>query len=271
MLHKFCSAIAFQKKVAIRGERDGALEAETTIERWRIVVVAVATIAALPLFVLENPNSFGSATSVAGATETSLAATTASVSAPVASENSELDDPAPIAENVSSSPADETQALLILAEAKAQRILENAVSARQQQELSVFETAEILSAERAEELVNARTEYIESQGSASPTTLPPYVPPAPDGPTEEQWYALRRCESTNNYQAISPSGTYRGAYQFSQATWDFISGISAHVEVHHLFGMDPIDAAPADQDLMALTLYNYWGRGQWPECGRFLP
>ena len=106
MLHKFCSAIAFQKKVAIRGERDGALEAETTIERWRIVVVAVATIAALPLFVLENPNSFGSATSVAGATETSLAATTASVSAPVASENSELDDPAPIAENVSSSPAD---------------------------------------------------------------------------------------------------------------------------------------------------------------------
>ena len=185
-------------------------------------MVAVATIAALPLFVLENPNSFGSATSVAGATETSLAATTASVSAPVASENPELDDPTPIAENASSSPADETQALLILAEAKAQRILENAVSARQQQELSVFETAEILSAERAEELVNARTEYIESQGSASPTTLPPYTPPAPNGPTEEQWYALRRCESTNNYQAISPSGTYRGAYQFSQATLSLI-------------------------------------------------
>ena len=110
-------------------------------------MVAVATIAALPLFVLENPNSFGSATSVAGATETSLAATTASVSAPAASENSESGDPAPIVENVSSSPADETQALLILAEAKAQRILENAVSARQQQELSVFETAEVVSAE----------------------------------------------------------------------------------------------------------------------------
>ena len=233
--------------------------------------MAVATIAALPLFVLENPNSFGSATSVAGATETSLVATTASVSAPVVAENSEIDDSASFAENVSSGPADETQALLILAEAKAQRILENAVSARQQQELSVFETAEILSAERAEELVNARTEYIESQGSASPTTLPPYVPPAPDGPTEEQWYDLRRCESTNNYQAISPTGTYRGAYQFSRATWDFIAGISAHVEVHHLLGVDPIDASPAEQDLMALTLYNYWGRGQWPECGRFLP
>ncbi len=97
---KILFGYSISKKVAIRGERDGALEAETTIERWRIVVVAVATIAALPLFVLENPNSFGSATSVAGATETSLAATTASVSAPVASVNSELDDPALIANDV---------------------------------------------------------------------------------------------------------------------------------------------------------------------------
>ena len=233
--------------------------------------MAVATIAALPLFVLENPNSFGSATSAAGATETSLVATTANISAPAISENSESDDSTLLVQKTSSNQADETQALLILAEAKARRILENAVAAKQEQELSVFETAEVVSAERAEELANARIEYIEAQGSASPTTLPPYVPPAANGPTEEQWYNLRRCESTNNYQAISPSGTYRGAYQFSQATWDFISGISAHVEVHHLFGMDPIDAAPADQDLMALTLYNYWGRGQWPECGRFLP
>ena len=199
---------------AIRGERDGALEAETTIERWRIVVVAVATIAALPLFVLENPNSFGSATSVAGATETSLVAATANVSAPAISENSESDDSTLLVQSTSSNQADETQALLILAEAKAQRILENAVAAKQEQELSVFETAEVVSAERAEELANARTEYIEAQGSASPTTLPPYVPPAPNGPTEEQWHNLRRCESTNNYQAISPSGTYRGAYQF---------------------------------------------------------
>lgn len=233
--------------------------------------MAVATIAAVPLLVLENPNSFGSVTSTAGATETSLAATTAITAAPQVSESPEIVFSNPEEENSQSRQLDETQAVMILAEAKAQKILKDAVEAKEKRALSIFETAEIVSAERAEELADARIEYIESQGSASPTTLPPYAPPAPDGPTEQQWNDLRRCESTNNYQAVSPSGTYRGAYQFSQATWDFISGISAHVEVHHLFGLDPISASPAEQDLMAQTLYNYWGRGQWPECGRFLP
>jgi len=233
--------------------------------------VAVATIAAVPLLVLENPNSLGSVTSTAGATETSLAATTATIAAPVISESSGIVFSNPEEETSQSRQLDETQAVMILAEAKAKKILKDAVEAKGKEALSIFETAETVSVERAEELADARIEYIESQGSASPTTLPPYVPPAPDGPTEQQWNDLRRCESTNNYQAVSPSGTYRGAYQFSQATWDFISGISAHVEVHHLFGLDPINASPAEQDLMALTLYNYWGRGQWPECGRFLP
>ena len=233
--------------------------------------MAVATIAAVPLLVLENPNSLGSVTSTAGATETSLAATTATIAAPVISESSGIVFSNPEEETSQSRQLDETQAVMILAEAKAKKILKDAVEAKGKEALSIFETAETVSVERAEELADARIEYIESQGSASPTTLPPYVPPAPDGPTEQQWNDLRRCESTNNYQAVSPSGTYRGAYQFSQATWDFISGISAHVEVHHLFGLDPINASPAEQDLMALTLYNYWGRGQWPECGRFLP
>ena len=43
------------------------LETNTGIERWRIVVVALATIAALPLFLFENPNSTASLTGVAGA------------------------------------------------------------------------------------------------------------------------------------------------------------------------------------------------------------
>ena len=49
------------------GERDGALGAETTVERWRVVVVALATVAALPLFVLEDPKSPGSLAGTAGA------------------------------------------------------------------------------------------------------------------------------------------------------------------------------------------------------------
>ncbi len=235
------------------------------------MVVAVATIAALPLLVLENPNSFGSVTSFAGATETSLVITTASVGAPTMSELSVTNFSTPEEQSDLSSQMDETLAVMMLAEAKAQKILKDAVAAKEKKALSILETAEVVSEERAEELENARIEYVESQGSASPTTLPPYIPPAPNGPTEEHWHDLRRCESTNNYLAVSPSGTYRGAYQFSQATWDFIAGVPDHGEVHHLLGVDPINASPVEQDLMALTLYNYWGRGQWPECGRFLP
>ena len=43
------------------------LETNPNIERWRIVVVALATVAALPLFLFENPNSTASLTGVAGA------------------------------------------------------------------------------------------------------------------------------------------------------------------------------------------------------------
>ena len=41
--------------------------AEPTVERWRVLVVALATVAALLLFVFENPNSPGAATEVAAA------------------------------------------------------------------------------------------------------------------------------------------------------------------------------------------------------------
>ena len=143
--------------------------------------MAVATIAAVPLLVLENPNSLGSVTSTAGATETSLAATTATIAAPVISESSGIVFSNPEEETSQSRQLDETQAVMILAEAKAKKILKDAVEAKGKEALSIFETAETVSVERAEELADARIEYIESQGSASPTTLPPYVPPAPDG------------------------------------------------------------------------------------------
>lgn len=106
----------------------------------------------------------------------------------------------------------------------------------------------------------------ESISSAIPATPPQVggrVPPPPGGPTGEQWDALRFCESTHNYAAISPSGLYRGAYQFSQQTWDWVAGI------HHpyLVGLDPADAPPGWQDVMAYTLFAMRGWDQWPICG----
>ena len=101
---------------------------------------------------------------------------------------------------------------------------------------------------------------------APPAQVNGRVPPPEGGPTAEQWNALRRCESTHSYHAISSSGLYRGAYQFSQQTWDWVAGI----HYPFLVGLDPAEAAPGWQDVMAYTLYAMRGWDQWPICGKNL-
>ncbi|MGI9606712.1 MAG: transglycosylase family protein [Acidimicrobiales bacterium] len=101
---------------------------------------------------------------------------------------------------------------------------------------------------------------------APPAQVDGRVPPPDGGPTAAQWNALRNCESTHNYQAISPSGLYRGAYQFSQQTWNWVSGI----HWPFLTGIDPVDAPAGWQDVMAYTLYAMRGWDQWPICGKNL-
>lgn len=72
----------------------------------------------------------------------------------------------------------------------------------------------------------------------------------------EKWETLRFCESTHNYQAISPTGKYRGAYQFDYATWQTVGGTG-----------DPAAAPPEEQDARARELYARRGHQPWPECG----
>ncbi|MDG1877476.1 MAG: transglycosylase family protein [Acidimicrobiales bacterium] len=96
---------------------------------------------------------------------------------------------------------------------------------------------------------------------SSTTTSPP-----PGGPTLEQWAALRNCESGGRYDAVSPSGRYRGAYQFSQATWDWVASFANPA----LAGVDPITASVADQDAHAQALYERQGARPWPHCGVYL-
>ena len=75
----------------------------------------------------------------------------------------------------------------------------------------------------------------------------------------EKWEALRLCESTDNYQALSPSGRYRGAYQFDLPTWQTVGGTG-----------DPALASPLEQDARARELYAERGHQPWPVCGRHL-
>jgi hypothetical protein len=82
--------------------------------------------------------------------------------------------------------------------------------------------------------------------------------------SDGQLAKLRACESGGNYNAVNPSGTYRGAYQFSRTTWNSI----ARMHYPFLNGVDPAQAWPWDQDRMARALWATSGRGQWPHCGR---
>ena len=82
--------------------------------------------------------------------------------------------------------------------------------------------------------------------------------------SNEQLYRLRWCESTDNYAAVNPSGTYRGAYQFSRATWNDVA--ARHFPF--LVGADPAATPWYWQDAMARALYSEAGASPWPHCGR---
>ena len=88
----------------------------------------------------------------------------------------------------------------------------------------------------------------------------------PGGVSPESLQRLRACESGDNYGAVSRSGAYRGAYQFSQATWNSV----AQRWAPWLVGTDPAVAGQVDQDNMAAALFSERGRTPWPICGRRL-
>lgn len=81
-------------------------------------------------------------------------------------------------------------------------------------------------------------------------------------PTEQHWYNLRFCESTNNYTAESSNGLFYGAYQFEPRTWRTVGGTG-----------NPAHAPPEEQDARARLLYARRGDQPWPRdfCGRWLP
>lgn len=86
--------------------------------------------------------------------------------------------------------------------------------------------------------------------------LPACVPP-PGSLTDAQLRTLRECESHGIYTAVSKSGTYRGAYQFSRTTWANVGGQG-----------DPAAAHPFEQDTRARILFDRAGRSPWPVCGK---
>jgi muramidase (phage lysozyme) len=72
---------------------------------------------------------------------------------------------------------------------------------------------------------------------------------------------VRWRESRGDYTVHNSQGSgASGAYQFMPGTW---SSIAASEGRGDLVGMDPADAAPADQDAMAAALYAQQGSRPW--------
>ncbi|MGK5729062.1 ubiquitin-like domain-containing protein [Streptomyces sp. URMC 124] len=73
------------------------------------------------------------------------------------------------------------------------------------------------------------------------------------------WDGLAQCEAGGRPNAVDPSGTYGGLYQFDVHTWRSLGGTGR-----------PQDASAAEQTLRAKKLYVSRGASPWPVCGRKL-
>ncbi|MGW2601530.1 ubiquitin-like domain-containing protein [Streptomyces klenkii] len=73
------------------------------------------------------------------------------------------------------------------------------------------------------------------------------------------WDGLAQCEAGGRPDAVDPSGTYGGLYQFDVHTWRSLGGSGR-----------PQDAPASEQTLRAKKLYVSRGASPWPVCGRKL-
>jgi len=103
------------------------------------------------------------------------------------------------------------------------------------------------------------TAPVKATAAPAPVVTPVAAPsPSPDAATFLA--CVRQRESHGDYRAVSPDGTYRGAYQFTQSAWD---STARHAGRPDLVGVPPDQASPADQDAMALDLYTWQGAKPW--------
>lgn len=83
--------------------------------------------------------------------------------------------------------------------------------------------------------------------------------PSVRGADHLDWQALAQCESRGRADAVDPSGTYGGLYQFDQDTWHSLGGRGR-----------PQDAPAEEQTYRAKKLYVSRGASPWPQCGERL-
>ncbi len=162
--------------------------------------------------------------------------------------------------------ADATQQQLTAEQAQVTGQLTAAVAQQQ-----AAQAAAAAAAIRASEQAAAQKAQAAS-ARANPTTAsaasPAPTPVAPTGgagatsdpPLPPFLQCVVQAESGGNYAAVSPNGEYMGAFQFSQATWNLAAQDAG---LPGLVGVPPNTASKADQDTLAVTLYDLDGEAPW--------
>lgn len=78
-------------------------------------------------------------------------------------------------------------------------------------------------------------------------------------PQRKRWASrVAECESGRNPNALGYNGKYRGAFQFSLATWRSSPRSP---------GGDPVAYSYRTQAFVAVRLMRRDGKGHWPNCG----
>jgi hypothetical protein len=108
-----------------------------------------------------------------------------------------------------------------------------------------------------------------AQGSTASTAPAPAPAPSAGGGSggataDPSLNSFLQCvvqaESGGNYAAVSPGGTYMGAFQFSQSTWNLAAQAAG---LPGLVGVPPNTASRSDQDTVAVALYALDGQQPW--------
>lgn len=98
------------------------------------------------------------------------------------------------------------------------------------------------------QIAHARRAYKRAEANPypDPKTLPDY----------DYLYGVAGCESGHDPQAVDPSGTYYGLFQFDLGTWASVGGSG-----------NPAQASVEEQYFRAQKLYDSRGSSPWPVCG----
>lgn len=117
-------------------------------------------------------------------------------------------------------------------------------------------------ANRATQSARSSTRSTTRAAAAKPVTVAP--PPNTGGSSSHHddpfLSCVRRRESNGNYGVVNPRGPWYGAYQFLASTWNVAARHAGRID---LVGVIPSQAAPADQDEVAWSLYQWQGAGPW--------